>query len=71
MRETTPQTRRSVSKEREEVLQVPEQILLQPLAQSMVRAAVLMQPIEVHGGGNIWGEVFSQPGERAERGYYQ
>ena len=55
MRETTPQTPRSVKKEEEEVLQAPEQreIPLQPVVKTVVRQAVPLQPMEVHGGADI------------------
>ena len=50
MRETTLQTPRSVKKEGEEVLQVPEQIPLQPVVQTMVMQVVSLRPMEDHGG---------------------
>ena len=55
MRGTTLQTPRSVKKEGEEVLQAPEQreIPLQPVVKTMVRQAVPLQPMEVHGGADI------------------
>ena len=39
----------------EEVLQAPEQreIPLQPVVKTMVRQAVPLQPMEVHGGADI------------------
>ena len=54
VRETTMQTPRSVKKEGEEVLQVPEQRFpLQPMVKTMVRQAVPLQPMEVNGGADI------------------
>ena len=55
MRETTPQTPRSGKKEGEEVLQAPEQreISLQPVVKTLVRQAVPLQPMDVHGGADI------------------
>ena len=44
---------RSVKKEGEEVLQVPEQIPLQPVVKTLVRQAVPLQPMEVHSGADI------------------
>ncbi|KAK4832850.1 hypothetical protein QYF61_025870 [Mycteria americana] len=44
---------RSVRKEGEEMLQVPEQIPLQPLVKTMVRQAVPLQPMDVHSGADI------------------
>ena len=51
MRETTLQTLRSVKKEGEEVLQVPEQEL--PCSLCMVEQVVPLRPMEVHGGADI------------------
>ena len=55
MRGTTPQTPRSVEKEGQEVLQVPEQreIPLQPVGKTMVRQAVPRQPMKVNSGADI------------------
>ena len=63
MRETTPQTPRSVKKEGEEVLQAPEQreIPLQPVVKTMVRQAVPLQPMEVHGGADIHLQPMEDP----------
>jgi len=55
LRETTLQTPRSVKKEGEEVVQVPEQRIfpLQLVMKTMVRQAVPLQSMEVHSGGDI------------------
>ena len=58
-RGTTLQTPRSVKKEGEEMLQVPEQIPLQPVGKTMVRQAVHLQPREVHSEADL----HLQPGE--------
>ncbi|GAB0196414.1 AN1-type zinc finger protein 5-like [Grus japonensis] len=44
---------RPEEKEGEEVFQVLEQIPLQPMEKTMVRQAVHLQPMEVHGGADI------------------
>jgi len=55
VRETTLQAPRSVKKEGEEVLQAPKQRFfpLQPMMKTMVRQAVPLQSMEVHGGTDI------------------
>ena len=53
MRETTLQAPRSVKKEGQEVLQAPEQVPLQPVVNTVVKQAVPLQPMEVHGGADI------------------
>jgi len=54
VRETTLQTPRSVKKEGEEVLQAPKQSLpLQLVLKTMVRQAVPLQPMEIHGGADL------------------
>ena len=55
MRATTLPTPGSVKKEGQEVLQAPEQreIPLQPVGKTMVRQAVPLQPMDVHGGADI------------------
>jgi len=53
VRETTLQTPRSVKKEGEEVLEMPEHLPLQLMMKTMVRLAVPLQPMEVHGGADI------------------
>ena len=61
MRETALQTPRSVKKEGEEMLQVPEQIPLQPMGKTTVRQAVPLQPREVHGGADIHLQPMEDP----------
>jgi len=53
VREPTLQTPRPVKKEGEEVLQALEQIPLQPVMKTMVRQAVPLQPMRVHGAADI------------------
>jgi len=55
VRETVLQTPRSVKKEGEEVLQVPEQRFfpLQLMMKTMVRQAVPLQSVDAHGGADI------------------
>ena len=67
MRETTLQTPRSVKKEGEEVLQAPEQreIPPQPVVKTTVRQAVPLQPMEVHGGADIYPAAHEEPHVRA------
>ncbi|GAB0188848.1 AN1-type zinc finger protein 5-like [Grus japonensis] len=57
VRETTLQTPRSVQKEGQEVLQVPEQ----RFPCSLVRQAVPLQPTEVHGGADIHLQPMEDP----------
>jgi len=48
------QAPRSVKKEGEDVLQAPEQSFpLQLMMKTMVRQAVPLQPMEVHGGADL------------------
>ena len=49
MRETTLQTPRSVKKEGERCSSAGAEIPLQPMVKTMVRQAVPLQPMEVHG----------------------
>ena len=42
-----------MQKEGEEMLWTPEQIPLQPVGKTLVRQAVPLQPMEVHGGADL------------------
>jgi len=64
VRETALQTPKSVKKEGEEVLQVLEQIPQHPVMKTMVRQAAHLQPMEVHGGGNIHLAACGEPHTR-------
>ena len=62
MRGTTLQTPRSVNKEGEEMLQALEQRFpLQPVVKTMVRQAIPLQPMEVHGGADIHLQPMEDP----------
>jgi len=51
----------SEKNEGEEVLQVPEQIPLQPMMKTMLRQAVPLQPMEVHSGSDIYLQPMEDP----------
>jgi len=62
VRETVLQTPRSVKKEGEEVLQAPEQTLPCSLwRKTLVRQAVPLQPMEVHGGADLHLQPMEDP----------
>jgi len=53
VRKTTLQTPRSVQKEEEEVLQVPEEIPLQSNGEDHGAAGCPLQPVEVQAGADL------------------
>jgi len=62
VRKTTLHTPRSAKKEGEEVLQMLEQKFpLQPVMKTMVRQAVPLHPMEVHGRADIYLQPIEDP----------